>query len=371
MKKRKRKFKLFLLLFVLGLIGYAFYYIDKNDNEYSKKELNEKLIKLGYSQKTVDKIIELELENKIIDLDKYHKIIDESIKEEKFNKDCFDSYISLNNENEVYKLCNLNYSNSEIIKIVENLNKDDINSIKTYMKELHTFVEYKNFMLKNYNRYTKHAEKDIHKRISLVNLNLDYPFYENIQEAINLNTNLVLVNKYYKLDNSYPNKTLYNIKKECAVRSDIKLDKEAKEAFEKLCDKAKEEGFTIKGSSGYRSYETQRIIYNNYLKTDKIRDVDTYSARAGHSEHQTGLAIDVYNGSIQYNKFGSTDDYIWAKDNIHKFGFIIRYTKENEYITGYMDEPWHLRYVGVDVATYIYKNNITFEEYLLNNKEKI
>lgn len=371
MKKRRKRIKIFILFIVLGLIGFAFYYIDKNDNEYSKKELNEKLIKIGYSKEIANKFIELKLDEKIIELNKYYKIVEDSIKQEKFNVNCFDSYISLNNIDEVYKLCNLNYNNEEITKILNNLIKNDIGNIKTYMNELDKLVDHKNFILKNYDRYVKNKESDIHKKISLVNLNLDYPFYENITESINLNTNLILVNKYYKLSNSYPNKTLYNIKSECAVRSDIKLDKTAKDAFEKLCDEAVKEGYKVKGSSGYRSYETQRIIYNNYLKTDKIRDVDTYSARAGHSEHQTGLAIDVYNGDIAYNKFGSTNDYIWAKDNIHRFGFIIRYKKENEYITGYMDEPWHFRYVGIDVATYIYKNNITLEEYLLNNKEKI
>lgn len=371
MRKRKKKIKTFLWLIIIGLIAYTFYYIDKNDSEYSKKELSEKLEKLGYSEIATKKIIKLELYEKIFELNKHYKVIDNSINEDKFNEKCFDSYISLNNINEVFNLCNLNYNDDEINKIVNKLNKDDIKNIKTYMKELSKYAEYNHFILNNYDRYVKSNEKNIHKRISLINLNLDYPFYENITESINLNTNLVLVNKYYKLNNNYPNKKLYNIKNECAIRSDIKLDKDAKEAFEELCDEAKEQGFTIKGYSGYRSYETQRIIYNNYLKTDKIRDVDTYSARAGHSEHQTGLAIDVCNGKLPYNKFGSTNDYIWAKDNIHKFGFIIRYQKDNEYITGYMFEPWHFRYVGIDVATYLYNNNITLEEYLLNNKEKI
>ena len=162
-----------------------------------------------------------------------------------------------------------------------------------------------------------------------------------------------------------------NISIECAVRYDIKLETKAKEAFEKLCLDAKELGYKIVGVSGYRSYNTQKIIYNNYLKSDSIKNVDTYSARAGHSEHQTGYAIDVSNNNLPYNKFGSTTEYQWAKDNIHKYGFIIRYTTDNQYITGYKNEPWHFRYVGIEAATYIYNNSITLEEYLLNNKEKI
>lgn len=371
MKKRKKRAKKIIMFLLLMGIGAAFYYINKHDTNFSNKEIEQKIIKLGYSDSSTKKLIEQDLGSKIIELNKYYKTVDNSIMEKKFNKDCFESYISLENIDDVYKLCNLKYNDDEINKIVKKLNKENINKINTYMSELVKYVEYNNFVLENYNRYIKSKETDIKKRISLVNVNLDYPFYENIKEAINLNTNLVLVNKYYKLNNSYPKETLYNIKPDCAIRNDIKLLKSAKEAFEKLCDESVKAGYSVKGSSGYRSYETQRIIYNNYLNTDKIRDVDTYSARAGHSEHQTGLTIDVYNGKIQYNKFGSTEDYIWAKDNIHKFGFIIRYQKGNEYITGYKDEPWHFRYVGVDVATYIYKNNITLEEYILNNKEKI
>ena len=87
--------------------------------------------------------------------------------------------------------------------------------------------------------------------------------------------------------------------------------------------------------------------------------VDTFSARAGHSEHQTGLSFDVYNIEKPYTSFGETNEYKWLKINAHKYGFIIRYTTDNSYITGYKDEPWHIRYVGVDNATYIYQNNIT------------
>ncbi len=371
MKKRKKRIKRFFAFLFIIIIALVFIYIDRFDNDYSTKEINQKLSKLGYEEESINEFIKLNISNKIIELNKYYKILDTSIKNDSFNEKCLDSYISLDNYEQVYSLCNLEYSNNEITKIFNNLDATEIKNIKTYMSELANYVEYKHFVLGNYDRYIKSEEKDISKKISLVNVNLDYPFYENIKESINNDTNLVLVNKYYKLNNNYPSYTLYNIKEECKSRGDIKLSKDTLTAFEKLCDEAKKEGYTIKASSGYRSYETQRILYNYYLNTDTIRDVDTYSARAGHSEHQTGLAIDIYNGTIAYNKFESTDDYIWAKDNIHKFGFIIRYQKNSEYITGYKFEPWHIRYVGIDVATYIYNNNITLEEYLLNNKVKI
>lgn len=369
MRKRKKKFKGFLVLVFLIIIGALFYYIDKNDGEYSNKELSEKIVKLGYKEDTKNKLIELKIGEDILKLNKYYKVIEDALDKDKFNSNCLDSYISLNNIDDVYNLCNFNYNNDEITKLINNLNKDTIIKIKGYMPNLSKYSEYKNFVIDNYDRYEKMKETDIKKKISLVNVNLDYSFYENIKDA-KVNDSPILVNKYYKLNSDFPKYQLLDLKLECASRV-MKLEKNTKEAFEKLCDDALKVGVTIKGSSGYRSYEAQRLIYNNYINTDNIRNVDTYSARAGHSEHQTGFAIDVYNGTVPYNKFGSTDDYIWAKDNIHKYGFIIRYKKETEYITGYISEPWHFRYVGVEIATYIYKNDITLEEYLLNNKEKI
>ena len=92
------------------------------------------------------------------------------------------------------------------------------------------------------------------------------------------------------------------------------------------------------------------------------------SARAGHSEHQTGLAVDVSNSSLDYDNFESTKEFYWMKNNAHKFGFILRYPKASFHITGFKYEPWHYRYVGIKIATYIYKNNLTLEEYLLQKK---
>ena len=90
---------------------------------------------------------------------------------------------------------------------------------------------------------------------------------------------------------------------------------------------------------------------------------DKYTARPGYSEHQTGLAIDVKDGSGQYAFFKNSDEYKWMKDNAHKYGFILRYPEGKEHITGFSFEAWHYRYVGVDVATFIYENDLTFDEY--------
>ena len=141
------------------------------------------------------------------------------------------------------------------------------------------------------------------------------------------------------------------------------MEKEAAEAFDSLARDAMLEGYTIRAVSTYRSYNYQQSLYSNYVKNDGVKKADTYSARAGHSEHQTGLAVDVDNGKKSYTSFGSTNEFKWMNDNAYKYGFILRYTKDNEFITGYKDEPWHYRYVGVEIATYIQNNPMTYEEY--------
>ncbi len=124
---------------------------------------------------------------------------------------------------------------------------------------------------------------------------------------------------------------------------------------------AKEEGIKLWMTSGYRSYYDQQYIYNGYVKRDGQEKADTYSARPGHSEHQTGLAYDL--NDLDWN-FGETPEGIWVAENCHKYGFILRYPKGKEEITGYMYEPWHIRYVGVEKAKEIYESGLCLEEFL-------
>ena len=144
-----------------------------------------------------------------------------------------------------------------------------------------------------------------------------------------------------------------------AVNSSNRLymRKEAASALEELFKAAEDENYYLYAVSGYRSYSYQKSIYNPY---------SGYSAPAGASEHQLGLAMDItlakYNGTLSVD-FGDTKEGKWVRENAHKYGFIIRYLECKEDITGYNYEPWHLRYLGVDLATELYEKNITLEEY--------
>ena len=133
-------------------------------------------------------------------------------------------------------------------------------------------------------------------------------------------------------------------------------------AFYTMQAGAKKDGLSIYISSGYRSYSTQKNLYSNYVKRDGVEKADTYSARAGHSEHQSGLAFDV---NIVSDAFIGTPEAIWLADHCYEYGFILRYPQGKTDETGYKFEPWHFRYVGTELAEILYDggNWITMEDY--------
>lgn len=201
-----------------------------------------------------------------------------------------------------------------------------------------------------------------------VNMNFDYPFYENTKQADHLNSFNILVNKYHYLPSDYVPKNLTAIKEEYAV-SGMKLVDYAKDAFEEMASAAKEEGYTIRAMSSYRSYDYQKNLYNRYVRQDGQQQADTYSARAGYSEHQTGLAVDIDNGKISYTDFENTKEFGWMQEHAHEYGFILRYPKSKVDVTGYQYESWHYRYVGKEIAKRIHETNMTYDEYYVRYVE--
>ena len=156
---------------------------------------------------------------------------------------------------------------------------------------------------------------------------------------------ILIVNKTYALPSTYS----------------PDVDSEANAALAKMFQAAKAEGISLTVVSGYRSYERQNTLYNNYVARDGVEAADTYSARPGHSEHQTGLAFDL--NSLE-ESFGETKEGIWLREHCWEYGFIIRYPKGKEDITGYMYEPWHVRYLGEAVAKSVFESGLCLEEYL-------
>lgn len=179
----------------------------------------------------------------------------------------------------------------------------------------------------------------------------------------------VLVNKDYGLPSDYvPNDLeIPDIAFSFSGYHEKKLMREeASKALEAMFQDAEEAGLSLLGVSGYRSFERQQAIYDRNVERDGRRQADLYSARPGFSEHQTGLAMDISTPSI-HNRldetFAATPEGKWLADHASEYGFIIRYPKDKSEITGYAYEPWHVRYVGKELAGKLNDNGLSLEEY--------
>ena len=187
-------------------------------------------------------------------------------------------------------------------------------------------------------------------------------FYKKVKDIKNPDSLMVLVNKLNSLQSNYVPHDLEQISLNYATNNKF-LRKEAKENFEKLSSDAKKIGYSIIAVSAYRDYDYQENLFNNYVKEKGENYALKCSAKAGHSEHQTGLSVDVMGSNNDYDQFEKSKEFDWMKNNSYKYGFILRYPKGKEYITGFKYEPWHYRYVGKDIASIIYTEGITLEEY--------
>lgn len=196
--------------------------------------------------------------------------------------------------------------------------------------------------------------------VAYVNSNLDYDYYTNTQDAnLSLDT-LILVNKYYKLASDYIPDDLVTIE---SAYGHYEIRSVVYPHLKEMIDAARMEGMNLYAASPFRSYQTQSGLYEGYASSDGYANADRYSARPGYSEHQTGLAIDFVTPGGSLGSFESSMEFGWMQENCYKYGFVLRYPYGKEAITGYMYEPWHYRYVGKEVATQIYNEGITYEEY--------
>ena len=269
-------------------------------------------------------------------------------------------------------LCLIKSTTTVINLIKDNKEKKEVKEKKPTEKEIkleklnniHKKINY--FKDENIDRYIdyKNNNEDLSLKqiIKNVNMNMDLKHYEDIFPATNLNELNILVNKHYYLEEDYIPNNLEEINTQYALKG-MKLVNVAKEAFEEMSAAARKENLKIVAMSTYRDYNYQENLYNKYVKQDGIEKADLYSGRPGFSEHQTGLAVDVYNGKETYTNFHKTKEFTWMQEHAKEYGFILRYPENKENETGYEYESWHYRYVGIDIAKYINDNNITYEEY--------
>ncbi len=233
--------------------------------------------------------------------------------------------------------------------------------MNTKIKTVEEYGKITFFNKKNEERYKEYAflnpDMSAEEIVWRVNNNLDKGKYEFDVLIEDCDSLYVLVNKYFKLPEDYCPKNLVEIDGSL-MRNDTAT------AYAKMRDAAKAEGFSVSVVAAYRSVETQRKLYEKYLLAETVAGADKTCARPCHSEHHTGLAIDVQGSIPGGRNIAKTPEAAWVRENCYKYGFILRYLPETVEITGYISEPWHLRYVGVEVSNDMKEKNIkSFEEY--------
>ena len=185
----------------------------------------------------------------------------------------------------------------------------------------------------------------------------------------NIDGTAFLVNRQHAISSSY----IPQIRKVIGPGMSQSMRPDGAEALEAMFAAAKEEGINLAIVSGYRSYNKQSTIYSRKKSAYGQAEADKVSARPGTSEHQLALAMDLAKkGSSQLNSaFGKTKEGQWVSANAHRFGFIVRYLEGYEDITGYMYEPWHVRYVGPEMAEALYESGLPMETFMSGYKLEI
>lgn len=329
------------------------------------------LKKLGYSEEAAKNIIFKFKYSYVVDIGE-NKTLNAAFSSSDYKEENLDNYVKIDYENQAHLISNINklldkgYSVNEVNLIIS---KGDDKSVSDFVKRdkvkyIEEFLSVDYAKLENLDRYVAYKEKendDAETTVLYVNMDFDKEDYVD-PLVIDEFDDYVLVNKHRQLSSEYVPDDLVTIDEEY-VKADeeIEIERNVAKAFYDMAEAASKEGLELMVSSGYRSYEDQEEITNTYLELYGQNYVDNYVAKPGFSEHQTAMSLDIASKSV--NTFVNSDEYTWMMDNAYKYGFILRYPKSKEDITGYKCEAWHYRYVGKKIAKYIKENNITYDEY--------
>lgn len=366
----KRPMKILLVLLVVVLVAvlapicYRNYYQGK-------------LEKLGYSSKAIAGILKYGKQKDVLEI-AYHKTLDQVFQSNHYEEKNFKKYQKIEGNETVSdladpinKLLKKGYTTEEISAILRTGTESSIQDFTKREKEedILLLLKYDWAKLENYDRYIAYqieSREDEENTVTYVNLGLDQPKEIVISEY----SETVLANRYRKLGEDYVPDQLTKVKQEYWKEEGEPetLAKVAARAFEQMAKDASKEGCSLLVNSSYRSYEDQQKIFDLYERTYGTSYAENYVSRPGYSEHQTGLAIDVASGNG--NVFKNTKEFEWMLENSYKYGFILRYPKEKEDVTGYHYEAWHYRYVGKEVAKKVQETGLSFDEYYIRYLEK-
>lgn len=278
-----------------------------------------------------------------------------------------------------YKLMEKGYTLEQTKTLQEKLSETELTTILEKEKDdqILDFLNQKYFLFKNLDTYMEYVEEeeetDLAKVVAIVNVHANLKWYEEEYESDTSLNEQMIVNKFYALKEDYTpeNISVIPLTYSYGEEGDNVLIDYAYEEFLNLWRAAKEKGYYLMVTSSYRDYASQKEIYDDLKKSQGERAAESIAARPGHSEHQTGLVVDMTSTTAPSGtEFKDSEEYKWLKENAHKYGFIERYPEGKTYLTGYEPESWHWRYVGKEAATVCYEEKITYDEYYAYYIEK-
>lgn len=316
---------------------------------------------LGYNKKAalIFKKLDDNYQKEILGSE-YNFNLEKIVLDQKFNLEDYPKYKKIIEEN-------VDFDQQLMFESVE----QNIDYKRYLVLKNNIFTRDKYYIMDNYDRYLSYYEANynyenatiIRDVVETVNCNADYSPYSKTNPADTSLKQLMLINKYYYLQDNYQPDNLEKIDENFAFNG--YLSAVAKKSFEKMANDAKKEGYYLYANSSYRDFNEQLNLFSEYRLASGDIAADTFSARAGFSEHQSGYVVDIISNAPDsiLESFEFTKEYKWMQDNAYKYGFIQHYKKGKEKYTGYMAESWHYRYVGEEVAKYLQNNDITFDEY--------
>ena len=329
------------------------------------------LKKIGYSEAASKNILFSKNKDRVLKIGE-NKTLNSAFESELFVDDYFDNYAKIKYREQdhlienINKLLKVGYSNNDINIILSHGNDEAVSEFakKKRVRYLEEFFSYDFAKLENYDRYVEYSDEsgeDEYDTVIIVNLNLDKEDYEDSEFVSKFSIDMV-INKHRNLAENFVPNDLTEIPSDYAAEEGMQCSRLALNAFKEMSRAASDEGYGLVINSAYRSYQDQVDIQEFYLNAYGQDYVNKYVAKPGYSEHQTGLAFDI--GSRTSRIFESSREYKWIRENAHKYGFIMRFDERYEDLTGFRREPWHFRYVGREIAKYIYEhNNMSLEEY--------
>ncbi len=316
---------------------------------------------LGYTTEEVRSIRSQRLVSTILKNDYYSENLAQAISSKTLNKKYLELYVVTDTceEKEFLlfdRLIEKGYSKETVLSLFDGLKFYEITPLLVFdfQEDITTYLQ----------DAQKNSESNSSAALSLTNTyRAPYEVVAPVKNEGNIN---MLVNKTFYLSSSYVPSKLENLSLRYAS-SDLQLDAEAADALEELCEGARDLGLVIYATSSYRDYEHQASLYDRYVSAKGQEEADRFSARPGHSEHQTGLTIDLSAGGESQNigSFKDTPEFEWVKENAANYGWILRYPEGKEQITGYTYEPWHYRYIGPELAKKVAASGLTYDEYYM------